>query len=74
MEDLTRPGVLDALENETSDLQKRRTLAPSVGVIFQAEDLGGWIQAEGISVPQSRSMGNLDLRKEKFDPVDDCNG
>ena len=70
VEDLVQLGLPD----ETSESQKRRTLAPSIGVILQAEDMGGWIRAEGISVPQGRSMGNLDMRKEKFDPVDDCNG
>ena len=62
------------LPDETSESQKRRTLAPSIGAILQAEDIGGWIRAEGISVPQGRSIGNLDMRKEKFDPVDDCEG
>ena len=62
------------LPDETSEFQNKRTLAPSIGAILQAEDIGGWIRAEGISVPQGRSMGNLDMRKEKFDPVDDCDG
>lgn len=70
VEDLVQLGLPD----ETSDSQKRRTLAPSIGAILQAEDIGGWIRAEGISAPQGRSMGNLDMRKEKFDPVDDCDG
>lgn len=70
VEDLVQLGLPD----ETSESQKRRTLAPSIGAILQAEDTGGWIRAEAISVPQGRSMGNLDMRKEKFDPVDDCDG
>jgi hypothetical protein len=65
VEDLVKLGLPD----ETSELQKKRTSEPSIGVILQAEDIGGWIRAEGISVPQGRSMGNLDMRKEKFDPV-----
>jgi len=68
------PGLPD----ETSKPKKRRTyartLAPPIGAILQAEDVGGWIQAKGISVPQRGSMGNLDMRKELFDPVDDCDG
>jgi len=60
------------LADETSELQKRQTLAPSIGAILQAEDIGGWTRAEGISVPHGHSMGNLEMRKEKFDPVDDC--
>ena len=39
---------------------------------MQSLPIGGWIRAEGISVPQGRSMGNLKMRKEKFDLVDDC--
>jgi len=60
------------LPDETSESPKRRTLGPSIGAILQAEDIGGWIGAEGISVPLGRSMGILDMRKEKFDPDDDC--
>jgi hypothetical protein len=70
VEDLVELGLPD----ETSESQKRRTLAPCIGAILQIEDIGGWDRAEGISVPQGRSMGNLDMRKEKFDPVDDCDG
>ncbi|KJA21807.1 hypothetical protein HYPSUDRAFT_41683 [Hypholoma sublateritium FD-334 SS-4] len=73
MKDLVVPGMrLDATESEISDGRKRQTLAHSVGAILQAEDVGGWIEAEGILVPEGRSMGHLDMRKEKFDPVDDC--
>jgi len=57
--------------DETSE---RRTFAPSIGAILQAEDIGGWIRAKGISVPQGHSMGNLDIRREKFHPVEDCDG
>ncbi|KAF8333809.1 hypothetical protein F5887DRAFT_1257428 [Amanita rubescens] len=57
--------------DETSE---RRTFAPSIGAILRAEDIGGWIRAGGTSVPQGRSMGNLDIRKEKFHPVEDCDG
>ena len=70
VEDLVQLGLPD----EISELQKKRTLAPSIGAMLQAEDIGGWIRGEGISVPQGHSMGNLDMRKEKFDPVDDCDG
>ena len=70
VEDLEKLGLPD----ETSELQKKRTLEPSIGAILREEDIGGWIRAEGISVPQGRSMGNLEMRKEKFDPVDDCDG
>jgi hypothetical protein len=70
VEDLVQLGLPD----ETSESQNRLTLAPCIGAILQAEDIGGWIRAEGIYVPQGRSMGNLDMRKEKFDPVDDCDG
>ena len=52
----------------------RRTFAPSIGAILQAEDIGRWVRAENISVPQGCSMGNLDMRKEKFHPVEDCDG
>jgi hypothetical protein len=68
--DLIQAGLPD----ETSEFQKKRTLAPTIGAILQTEDIGGWIRAEGISVPQGHSMGNLDMRREKFDPVDDCDG
>lgn len=75
VEDLAQPGVMDAIESEASYyVHKRRSLAPSVGTILQAEDIGGWTQAEGILVPEGRSMGHLDMRKEKFDPIDDCDG
>ncbi|KAF8345373.1 hypothetical protein F5887DRAFT_179696 [Amanita rubescens] len=67
VEDLVQLGP-----DESSESQKRRTLAPCIGAILQIEDIGGWDRAEGISVPQGRSMGNLDMRKEIFDPVDDC--
>ncbi|KAJ7278277.1 hypothetical protein C8J57DRAFT_1713171 [Mycena rebaudengoi] len=68
VEDLVQLG----LPEEMSELQKRRTLAPSVGAVLRAEDIGGWVRAEGLSVPQPRFVGNLDMRKEIFDPVDDC--
>ena len=39
VEDLAKLEVPD----ETSVLQKKRTLAPFIGAILQAEDIGGWI-------------------------------
>ena len=62
------------LPDETSVLQKKRTLAPSIGAVLQADDIGGSTRAEGISVSQGRSMGNLNMRKEKFGPEDYCDG
>ena len=70
VEDLIQPELPD----DTFELQRKLTLAPPIGAILQAEDIGEWIRAEGISIPQERSMGNLDMRREKFDPVDDCDG
>jgi hypothetical protein len=67
VKDLVQLGLPD----ETSG---RRTFAPSIGAILQGEDIGRWVRAGGISVPQRCSMGNLDMRKEKFHPVEDCDG
>ncbi|KAJ7766248.1 hypothetical protein B0H16DRAFT_1523470 [Mycena metata] len=70
VDDLVELGLSD--EAFASELQRRRTLASSVGAVLRAEDIGGWIRAEGLSAPQAQFAGNLDMRKEKFDPVDDC--
>ena len=61
VEDLVQLGLPD----ETSESQKRRTLAPSIGAILQAEDISGWIRAEGISVPQGLSLFILTVSADK---------
>jgi hypothetical protein len=73
VDDLVQLGLTD----ETSDVKaarKRRTLAPTIGAVLRADDIGGWVEAQNTTIPQERGTGELDLRKEKFDPVDDCLG
>ncbi|KAH7104372.1 hypothetical protein BKA62DRAFT_504918 [Auriculariales sp. MPI-PUGE-AT-0066] len=51
----------------------RGFLAPPVGCFLTEEDLGGWMRAdEEVPVQKGRGVGKFDPRKEKFDPVEDC--
>ncbi|KAI0062760.1 hypothetical protein BV25DRAFT_1943480 [Artomyces pyxidatus] len=52
----------------------RGMLSPPVGCFLRKEDLGGWIRSEDVPMPKGQGVGKLDRRREKFDPIEDCDG
>ncbi|KAI0033878.1 hypothetical protein K488DRAFT_46741, partial [Vararia minispora EC-137] len=59
---------------EDATFSGRPSIAPPVGCVLAERDLGGWMRAEDVPVRRGRRVGKLDMRREKFDPVDDCDG
>ncbi|KZT72258.1 hypothetical protein DAEQUDRAFT_809156 [Daedalea quercina L-15889] len=49
-----------------------KLLSTPVGCLLAEEDIGRWVKAEDVPVPQGQGVGKLDQRRERFDPVDDC--
>lgn len=53
--------------------KKREILAPPIGCFLKEEDLG-WVPRDEVRVTGREGVGKFDRRREKFDPVDDCEG
>ncbi|KLO10224.1 hypothetical protein SCHPADRAFT_942985 [Schizopora paradoxa] len=61
-----------ALAMENDGPLSREMLSPPVGCLLQEEDIGEWVKMDEVPVPKRQGAGKLDQRKERFDPVDDC--
>lgn len=55
------------------DPKKREIVAPPIGCFLKEEDLG-WMPHDEVHVSKCEGAGKFDRRREKFDPVDDCEG
>ncbi len=64
--------ALEAMENNNGST--RKMLSSPIGCLLQEEDIGGWVKVDEVPVPKRQGAGKLDRRKERFDPVDDCDG
>lgn len=62
------------MDGVTSDFApaSNRILSPPIGCVLGEKDLGDWIRLQDIPVPKGQHAGKLDQRRERFDPVDDC--
>jgi len=65
-------GVVDTMPHESDRGSSYKIFSPPVGCLLQDDDIGGWVKADEVPVPKRRGAGKLDRRKERFDPVDDC--
>ncbi|KLO10243.1 hypothetical protein SCHPADRAFT_528732 [Schizopora paradoxa] len=62
--------ALESMENDSA--ASRKILSSPIGCLLHEEDIGEWVKVDEIPVPTRQGAGKLDRRKERFDPVDDC--
>ncbi|EJD45514.1 hypothetical protein AURDEDRAFT_151884 [Auricularia subglabra TFB-10046 SS5] len=69
----SEPRELASVAEATATTTLRGALAPPVlCMIDEKRDLGEWVKAADMPTPTAEGAGNLEHRREKFDPEDDC--
>ena len=70
----TMKEFMEAMIGDVTPQREVPLLSGPVGCLLTEEDLGGWVRSDDAPVGRGQGVGKLDQRKEKFDPVDDCDG